>query len=98
QRRSRTAAEGAIAVNRDRRIPARRPYYPLRVRRADQQPTDPVLELDSDDIAPWIFEEVRTWPAVVDDRVVARRVGVHRQHVRTARRLLRMTRPAQQAA
>jgi hypothetical protein len=67
-------------MNPDRRAnPSRRRFTP----RAPRE-EEPVRELGQ--VAAWLIAEVRAWPATVEDRDVAVRIGVGAQQVRRARR------------
>jgi hypothetical protein len=67
-------------MNPDRRTnPSRRRLTP-RAPREDEPVREP------GDVAPWLIAEVRAWPATVEDRDVAVRIGVGAQQVRRARR------------
>ena len=67
-------------MNRDRRSHAKRREYRLRVPHEHRPAHEP------DDVAPWLIAQVREWPATVEDRLVAVRIGVGLAQVRRARR------------
>jgi hypothetical protein len=68
-------------MNRDRRAITRRRVSPPHIGREDVPMREP------DDVVPWLIAEVRAWPATVEDRLVAVRIGVGLQQVRRARQM-----------
>lgn len=67
-------------MNRDRHVNGKRHEYRLRVPREHRPAHEP------DDVAPWLIAQVREWPATVEDRLVAVRIGVGLAQVKRARR------------
>ncbi len=78
------APRRAVAMNRDGRARWRREYR-LRVPAGCGRHGPSSLSVDVEDIAPWVIATARAWPASVEDRLVAVRIGVQPQHVRVAR-------------
>lgn len=72
-------------MNRENRSTAKRETYRLRVPASVKQTRDSPIQVDPDDVAPWVISQARAWPLSAEDRLVAARMGVQIRHVQLAR-------------